>query len=134
MSAILPGLGQVYNRKFWKVPVIYAGLGGFYYMFSINNDQYNFYRRNLIGENTTPYDKGQLQTQKEDYKKDRDFAALGMAVFYVLNIVDANVDAHLKTFDVSDDLSMRIEPWQNIFFTGLGYRAAAGISLKLNIR
>lgn len=142
MSAILPGLGQAYNKKYWKIPLIYGGLGGFGYMFVTNNQQYNFYRKNLIAENdedpntinTTRYSSDQLQVQKVSYRKNRDLAAIGIAVFYILNIIDANVDAHLKTFDVSDDLSIKIRPWQTIYFTGLGYKGAAGISVKLNFK
>jgi hypothetical protein len=139
MSVILPGLGQAYNKKYWKIPIIYAGLGGFGYMFVTNNEQYNFYRKNLIAENdedpntlnTTRYSSDQLQVQKVAYRKSRDFAALGIAIMYILNIVDANVDAHLKTFDVSDDLSFQIKPWQTFYYNGTGYANASGLSLKL---
>lgn len=142
MSAILPGLGQAYNKKYWKLPIIYAGLGGFTYMFITNNEQYKFYRKNLIAlndddpntDNTTRYSSDQLQVQKVAYRKNRDFAAIGIAVIYILNIIDANVDAHLKTFDVSDDLSIHVRPWQTIYSTGLGYKGAAGFSVKLNFK
>lgn len=142
MSAILPGLGQIYNRKIWKVPIIYAGLGGLGYMFVVNNQQYVYYRKNLIAENdndpatinNTRWDSQNLQTQKITYRKRRDIAVVGIALLYILNIVDANVDAHLKTFDVSDDLSMSIDPWQSIYSTGSGYRSATGLSIKLNFK
>lgn len=142
MSACLPGLGQAFNKKVWKIPIIYAGLGGFGYMFVVNNKQYNYYRNNLIREadgdpatlNTTRYDQSQLQIQKITYRKRRDVAAVGIVIIYILNIVDANVDAHLKTFDVSDDLSFRIEPWQSSYYIGNGVRTAAGLSLKLNLK
>lgn len=141
MSAILPGLGQAYNRKFWKIPVIYAALGGFGYFFISNNTQYNDYRKNLIAEadddpatiNQMPWlDATQLQTEKIRYRKYRDYCAVGFVIIYIINIVDANVDAHLKTFDISDDLSLRIEPWQNTYRTSSGFKSSAGISLKLN--
>jgi hypothetical protein len=134
MSGLLPGLGQVYNRKYWKVPVIYAGLGAFGYMFKVNNDNYWFYRRNLIAEydgdpetvNATFYSGEQLQSQKLYYRRFRDFAAIGIGLLYILNIIDANVDAHLRTFDVSDDLSFSVTPL-------FGFPAAktTGIMLKL---
>lgn len=119
MSAILPGLGQAYNRKYWKVPVIYAGLGGLGYMFVANHQEYSFYRKHLIAENDenpatmneTIYSSEQLKEQKVYYKRYRDLAAIGVGLLYVINIIDANVDAHLRTFDVSDDLSLRISPW-----------------------
>lgn len=143
MSAVLPGLGQIYNRKYWKAPVIYAGLGGLGYFFYINNTRYNTYRNGLLyavqnGDvavvNGQAYTTSQLQTQKLYYRKFRDFAVIGMAVLYVLNIIDANVDAHLKTFDVSDDLSLHVDPWQGVYSTSAGFGTATGISLKLNFK
>jgi hypothetical protein len=142
MSAIFPGLGQAYNKKYWKMPIIYAGLAGFGYLFVANNQQYNFYRKNLIAENdnnpntinTTRYSSDQLEVEKIDYRKKRDLDAIGIAVIYILNIIDANVDAHLKTFDVSDNLSIHIEPWQNIYGIGNGLRTANGLSIKINFK
>ena len=142
MSACLPGLGQIYNRKYWKVPIIYAGLGGFGYMFVLNNNEYSYFRQNLIREadgnpatiNVTRYDVDQLQTLKITYRKRRDIAAVAIVLLYILNIVDANVDAHLKTFDVSDDLSISIDPWQGMYPAGFGNRTATGFSIKLNFK
>jgi hypothetical protein len=142
MSAILPGLGQVYNKKYWKVPIIYGGFAGFGYLFVSNNEEYQYYRKNLIAENdedpstinTSGWSTDQLLAQKVSYKKSRDFAAIAIGILYLLNVVDANVDAHLKTFDVSDDLSLHIEPWQNLYNSGSGFRTAAGLSLKLNFK
>lgn len=143
MSAVLPGLGQAYNKKYWKIPVIYAGLGGFGYMFLTNNKQYNLYRANVIAYNdndslTLPsmpeYSSDQSQILKLQYRKNRDFAVIGFSIVYLINIIDANVDAHLRTFDVSDDLSIHIDPWQSTYKTSLGYRTATGLSIKLNFK
>lgn len=142
MSAIMPGLGQLANRKYWKVPLIYGTLGGFGYMFYHNNDQYRFYRKNLIAYydtdsatiNTTKFSGQDLKDQRDYYLKNRNFGAIGFCLIYLLNIVDANVDAHLKTFDVSDDLSLQIKPWQNINVTSLGYNASTGISIRLTFK
>lgn len=143
MSAIIPGLGQIYNKKYWKAPVIYAGMGGFGYFFYINNTSYNNYRAALKysvanggyafieGHN---YSTSQLQTQKLYYRRFRDIGVIGMAAMYILNIIDANVDAHLKTFDVSDDLSLSVDPWQAVYNNGSVISTANGISLKLNFR
>lgn len=140
MSAILPGLGQVYNRKYWKVPIIYAGIGGFSYMFHINNQQHDRYRnalRNAVSGDGSEVVDGQLmltedlKTQKLYYRKFRDFAGIAIGLIYLLNIVDANVDAHLKTFDVSDDLSLQISPWGG---TSYFNRPAGGLSLTLSIK
>lgn len=143
MSAVLPGLGQAYNKKYWKIPIIYAGLGGFGYMFLTNNKQYNLYRANVIAYNdddpsTVPslpeYSSEQSQVLKLYYRKNRDFAVIGFSLIYLINIIDANVDAHLRTFDVSDDLSIHLEPWQSTYKINSGYRTATGLSIKLNFK
>lgn len=143
MSAILPGLGQAYNKKYWKIPIIYAGLGGFGYMFLTNNKQFNLYRANVVAYNdddslTLPampeFSSEQSQVLKLYYRKNRDFAVIGFSLIYLINIIDANVDSHLKTFDVSDDLSIHLEPWQSTYKTNSGYRTATGLSVKLNFK
>jgi hypothetical protein len=141
MSAIIPGLGQAYNRKFWKIPVIYAGLGGFGYMFAVNNAEYRYYRKHLIAyydddpatENTTFYSGEQLQSQKLYYRKLRDFAGIGIGIIYLLNIVDANVDAHLRTFDVSDDLSLQLSPGIDGLSLSQG-RIAPGLRMTFTLK
>ena len=138
LSAVIPGAGQVYNRKYWKVPVIYAALGGLGYLFYVHNDDYNYFRRNLAAihdkneatENVTPYSSDQLVLLKRDSRKLRDLSIVGLAAVYLLNIMDANVDAHLKTFDVIDDLSLRLRPFGGM----MANHPAAGISLTLNYR
>jgi len=146
MSICLPGLGQVYNGKWWKAPIIYAGFAGLGYVFYTNNVRYYSFKNALIlsqeptsngyavvdGRNWTTT---QLQTQKLEYKRFRDLAAIGISIIYVLNIVDANVDAHLKTFDVSDDLSIHVDPWQTINANpGAKNKIATGLSIKLNFK
>ncbi len=143
MSAALPGLGQIYNKKYWKVPVIYAGLGGFGYLFLTNQKEFKTYQKNLRAEaDDDPstvnemywLDAAQLQTQKIRFRKYRDYCAVGFVVMYILNVVDANVDAHLKTFDVSDDLSLTIDPWQEMYRDTRGFRTSIGLSLKLKLK
>jgi uncharacterized protein DUF5683 len=142
LSAVIPGAGQAYNKKYWKIPIIYAGLGAFGYLFVTNNKEYNFYRKNLVAfydtdsntTNTTRYSGEQLQSLKAEYKKKRNLGVIGMVAIYLVNIVDANVDGHLKTFDVSDDLSLSVDPWQTINYGNNGYRSAMGVSLKLNFK
>ncbi|HPQ08716.1 MAG TPA: DUF5683 domain-containing protein [Bacteroidia bacterium] len=115
LSAIIPGAGQMYNKKYWKVPIIY-GVGGllFYNAFQQNN-HYLYYKKELInvingGVNSDGYSSQQLTLLKNQSKKWRDLSIAGTVLIYVLNILDANVDAHLKTFDVSDNLSLIIQP------------------------
>ncbi|TDT44691.1 hypothetical protein CLV90_1767 [Maribacter spongiicola] len=123
-SAILPGAGQIYNKRYWKAPIAWGLIGGSAYMYSWNNDQYKRFRTAFIrrqagftddefnGEGTLPlFDVDRLENQQERFQNDRDLwlvAAIGM---YVLNIVDANVDAHLKQFNIDDDLSLDFEPY-----------------------
>lgn len=117
-SAILPGLGQAYNRKYWKIPVVWAGFGAFAYFINWNNDQYQFYRRNLIYEiegnpdfpNETPYEADVLKSARDEYRRNRDMLIIFNVLYYMLNIVDAHVDAHLIEFDVNQDLSVQLQP------------------------
>lgn len=121
-SAILPGLGQAYNKKYWKIPIVYAALGTGIYFYITNNKNYNRYRRayksRLAGFNNDEFqgivtDNNALIDAQEFYQRNRDLSLLLTVVAYVLNIVDANVDAHLLQFNVSDDLSLRPHIDQN---------------------
>lgn len=139
MSAVLPGLGQAYNKKYWKIPIIYAALGGLGYWGVNNHVQYKYYSDNLRAMhdddastiNSTPYNSDQLIVQKNYYKKFRDIAIMAGAVVYALNIIDANVDAHLKTFDVSDNLSMKVKPYYNLNYDNT---LQTGLTLKLSFK
>jgi len=139
-SAILPGLGQIYNRKYWKLPIIY-GIGGavifsyFYnrdYYEDLNNayvevyytdpppTEYEF-RGRLITYNIA----GQLYREKERFRKYKDYALVGIAAVYLLNVIDAMVDAHFLEYDVSDDLSLRLGPSiinHDIYTSSMGMR------------
>ena len=145
MSAIVPGLGQIYNRKYWKAPIVWAGIGGFAYLFSVNQQKFKYYSDNLKWENdndpetlntTDPLlSSDQLLVEKQTYRKRRDMGIIGVAIFYFVNIIDANVDAHLKTFDVSDDLSLNIKPYSNYTNTAFNKPVLnSGICLSLNFK
>lgn len=142
MSAVLPGAGQVYNKKYWKVPIIYAGLGGFGYLFAVNQEKFAYYSKHLKAEydddastvNTSGYSGTQLQTLKNDYRKTRDLGIIGCAIIYALNIIDANVDAHLRTFDVSDDLSLKLSPYSNFNSYNNTIYGQYGIALQLKFK
>ncbi len=123
-SACVPGLGQVYNKKYWKVPVIYATIGTTIYFFDANNKKYLEYKRAYIAktdkDSTTidlfPYlTESVLQEDEKYFRHYRDLSMILTGLFYTLNIVDAYVDAQLTTFDVSDNLSMRITPALNLY-------------------
>jgi hypothetical protein len=114
LSAILPGAGQVYNKRYWKVPVIYGLEGALIYSIIQQNANYNYYKTELIkvingGISKDGYSAQQLSLLKNQSKKWRDLSIAGSVLVYVLNIIDANVDAHLKTFDISDNLSFQIK-------------------------
>jgi hypothetical protein len=139
MSAAMPGLGQLYNKKYWKAPIVYAALGGITYWGITNHTEYKYYSNNLRAEydndpntiNVTRYSSDQLISQKNYYKKFRDMSIIFGSLVYIINILDANVDAHLKTFDVSDDLSLQVKPYSNIDFTN---KLQTGLTLKLNFK
>ena len=117
-SAIIPGLGQAYLGKGWKVPIIYAAMGASLYYYDINNKEMNSYRRaykrRLNGffddqylETEIPITTDQLLIGMEFHKNYRDIAIILAAVSYMLNILEANVSAHLLQFNVNDDLSIK---------------------------
>ncbi|MDW5290665.1 DUF5683 domain-containing protein [Formosa sp. PL04] len=113
-SAILPGLGQAYNRKYWKIPIVYAALGTGIYFYVDNNKAYNSYRdaykSRLAGFTDDQYygrisDDGLINAQ-EQLRQNMEMSLLITFGLYVLNIVDANVDAHLLQFNIDDNLSL----------------------------
>ncbi len=129
-SSILPGLGQAYNRQYWKVPVVYAILGTAGYFIGFNYNKYTEYRqayiyaidgdigtRNKLSES---YDAQSLQRLQNNYKKDLDVIVLLTSVGYALQIMDAVASAHLKNFDVSRDISMQVKPMVQNNFVGMG--------------
>ncbi|WP_291274778.1 DUF5683 domain-containing protein [Flavobacterium sp.] len=122
-SAILPGLGQAYNKKYWKIPIVYAALGAGVYFIIDNNNKYNDYRdeykARLQGTNN-PNDPtfGRLSTEsvirgQKFYQRNRDLSILITGGLYILNIIDANIDAHLLQFNVSDNLTLKPKIQQN---------------------
>ncbi len=154
-SAILPGLGQVYNKKYWKVPLLYAGIGAVGYAIHFNSTNYNLYKSayrdflirdpgnksyiEVIPVTLTVEDvEGQyrqwfqdaLNNKKKYYKRYRDLSYIGMVAIYLLNLVDATVDAHFYDFDVSDDLSLHIRPVMMEPDPVLGNKVGLQLSLR----
>ena len=121
MSAIIPGLGQIYNRKYWKPPLIYAGAGILVYYVIDNSNEYQQYKLAYSASlNGTPCDpsvqelcdrntQAQLKAKKDQFRRWRDLNYILAGGLYLLNIIDASVDAHLFSFDMGDDLSLRIK-------------------------
>lgn len=141
-SAVLPGWGQATNKKYWKIPVVYAALGTTAVIFFRNVKQYkeakSAYANAIDGDPSNDFQIPQpyysvkdqperIRSFRNEVRQNVDYTVLFFIVFWGLNVVDATVDAHLKTFDVSDELSLQIKP---------GYSRLAqtnGISLVLNI-
>lgn len=116
-SAILPGLGQAYNKKYWKIPIVYAGIGTSLYFAKNNRDYYKNYKTELefrsVGETTgfrSRLSEDKLNDGLERWRKYRDIAYASAVGVYLLNILDATVDAHLYDFNVDDDFSFRPTP------------------------
>jgi hypothetical protein len=136
-SAALPGLGQAYNKKYWKIPILYGGGLVIGYFINYNHQLFKQYRDGLIAiidqdDRTQPFDPSldeKVYRRSVDYwRRNRDLLMIGTLLLYVVNIVDANVDAHLELFTVDDDLSLNLEPSfdQTAMQTNL-----IGLSLKL---
>lgn len=141
-SAILPGWGQATNKKYWKIPIVYGALGTTGYIFFRNVKQFKEAKAayaNAIDNDPSndseipqPYysvkdQPERIKTFRNQVRQNIDYTVLFFIAFWGLNVVEATVDAHLKTFDVSDDLSLQIKP---------GYSPLAntnGISIVLNI-
>ena len=142
-SAVLPGLGQAYNKKYWKIPIVYAGIGTGIYFYFKNDKEYdrfrNAYKRRLAGftddefwgEGSNPIisDKRLIDAQKSS-QRNKDLSIAVAVGFYLLNIIDANVDAHLRQFNVSEDLSLA----PNFELDPLNLKPNYSLSLKYRIK
>ena len=119
-SAIIPGSGQIYTKTYWKVPIIYGGLITSAYYINKENIEYKKFRDAAIKSNengNTPeevdgqeYSYTDLKNYKDLYRRNRDISYLCFIGVYILNIVDASVNAHLYQYDISDDISLNIDP------------------------
>ena len=132
-SAIFPGLGQIYNRKYWKLPIVYGGFLGCIYAISFNSRYYKDYSNAYLDyqayikgdltavswQNVLPYNyeisdsqwfSGVLKRKKDFYRRYRDLSYIVSVGLYVICMIDAYVDAHLFNFDISPDLAFKIEP------------------------
>lgn len=141
MSAALPGLGQIYNGKWWKVPIIYGGLGGLIYSSVAADLNRQRHKRaylaridddpNTIDEFDGRYSDANLRQLVSFYQRNRDLSLIFTGVLYALNIIDASVDAHLKDFDVSDDLTLQVRPTAQPMGPGMLPTPALALRLRL---
>jgi hypothetical protein len=143
MSAALPGLGQYYNGQYWKIPIIYGGFSTFAFFVIQNRYEYTRFKEayalsvEFEGSQTTGnelvdnYTSAQLLTQREYYQSSLELSYILTGVFYLLQIVDATVDAHLYNFNIDDDLSFQIQPL--IIPDQRGMKIAPGIGIRYTI-
>ena len=136
-SAVLPGLGQVYNKRYWKLPLIYGGIGASIYYYDLNNKNFkryrNAYKRRLAGFTDDEFqglifDNDRLIDGMYFYKKYRDQSMLFIIGTYFLNILDANIDAHLKQYNINQNLSLKPYMDQNPVVADHHF----GVSLNFN--
>ncbi len=146
-SAIIPGLGQAYNKQYWKAPIIYLGAGALIYSITWNNQNYQKYLKAYQLDSDTSastnseyaglYTVDNLIVLKDYYRRNRDFSAIGLVLLYAANIIDAYVYGQFYNFDVSDDLSMQIKPF--VFPSHINYQTGqwnttAGINLTIRLK
>ena len=131
LAVVLPGAGQIYNRKYWKLPIVYGGIMGCLYAYNWNNQMYSDYRQAFLDimdadPNTKSYEtffpsgydfkrneeylKEVFKKRKNRYRRWRDMSVFACVGVYLVSIVDAYVDAHLSSFDISEDINLSIQP------------------------
>ena len=129
-SSIIPGAGQIYTKKYWKVPLIYAGLSTSIYFIHYNNNKYLKYKNTLLNrydeiEDNLENTDSELLILKDYYRRNRDISYLATVSIYLINIIDASVNTYLYKYDISDEISFNIQP--------TFYEKNIGISLNLNL-
>lgn len=141
LSAICPGAGQIYNGSFWKMPLIVGGFATFAYIIDWNNRGYVRYSKAIEleldndPETTSGFNMSvdQMKNYKKLYRRNRDLSIILTAAFYLLNVMDAHVDASMKDFDISEDLAWRLQPSMDSFYTttfGQTYTLGLNLSYK----
>jgi len=140
-SAVIPGLGQAYNKKYWKIPIVYTGFGVLSYFIISNRNEYLQFREAydyvILGDTLIPinndyvniYSADKLIKARDYYRRNMEFSMILTGFWYILNIVDASVDAHLFDYDISDDLSLHIEPMVKSTF--IKPEPITGITIRL---
>ena len=132
MLSILPGAGQIYTKKYWKVPIIYSALVTSGYFIIDNNKKYKKYRDTYLDRNNgiidnLNYSNSELITLKDYYKRNREISIMLFSLSYILNIIDASVNAHLFQYEIDENISFKIDPVQ--YYGTIN----TGISLQIKI-
>ena len=143
-SAIMPGLGQIHNGHWWKVPIIYAGFGTMVYFSQYYSNQYRMYRdygiraNYSIGKETEvpgfsrKITVAELERAARSAARYRDYNYLGIGLLWGVNVIEANVTAHLKTFDISEDLTMKVKP--GLLMPVIGIMPVPGIRIAFQFK
>ncbi|MFI3279091.1 MAG: DUF5683 domain-containing protein [Rikenellaceae bacterium] len=151
LSMICPGAGQIYNKSYWRVPIVLGMFASTIYVYDWNNRGYQRFKTayalkldydnnpenypdGSIDEFGGSYSTDVLQNYRDSYRRNRDLALILTAGAYLLQVLDAHVDAHLKNFDISDDLSLNVEPAINYSNMTSGYSDSASYGLNINLR
>ena len=154
-SLVLPGLGKEYNHKYWKIPIVYAGFGVMYYFIRFNTKYYHDFRDAYEYKSATlktvypptpinhfpvipdppndyavKYDESQLLQGREYYRRNLELSYILTGVWYILNVVDAVVDAHFYSYDVGDDIALKITPWVPVLGNSKLQGITYGVSLS----
>ncbi len=138
-SLILPGMGQLYNRRWWKLPLVYGAIGGLYYAIDYNQDLYRRFRDalelELLGEAHEFTDNGlsstSLRTFRDTYDRYTQLSYMGTILLYGVIAIESFVDGHLINFDISDDLSMQVDP--RIISDPISNRNTIGLGVVISI-
>ncbi len=159
-SLALPGLGQIYNHKYWKLPIVYGGFGVMAYFIKTNTSDYRKFRdayeyaSSSINANDSPappnvyppiptppndlvkkYDANQLLEGREYYRRNVELSYIITVGWYLFVMIDAVVDAHFYNYNISDDISMQVKPWTpSLMPSPYPFRPSAGISLTFHIK
>lgn len=144
LSTVLPGLGQAYNRKYWKIPVVYAAIGVSSFLYIRYNNEFQKFRQAYVDYYDTDASTNSfldfdipkgvtveryITVYKDNYRKWRDWAGIAMLLSYALNIVDATVDAHFFDFNIDENLSMQVQP---VLLEDIHLRRRIGLNLNLS--
>lgn len=142
LYSIIPGGGQIYNRKYWKVPIIYTMLGASSYFLTMYASDMMLYRREFINRRDgnidqlvpglAEYPDENILAMKQEAQRNMEICIAATAIIYTLNFIDAMVDAHLYYFDVSDDLAIRWSP--SVFSNPINTKPSYGVSLVLSFK
>ena len=132
MLSIFPGAGQIYTKKYWKVPIIYSALVTSGYFIIDNNKKYKKYRDTYLDRNNgiidnLNYSNSELITLKDYYKRNREISIMLFSLSYILNIIDASVNAHLFQYEIDENISFKIDPV--LYYETIN----TGISLQIKI-